>query len=228
MEGSMSIGLGIFLGCVFLGTIYLFIHTRDTWHWKTIWKRGFLVVLGSVFISVLVIATIIYGFLLYEESQQRPQVVSSLKGITIGDTLSDVMFKYGDVKKLGEDKDKVPKDGEEISYWSAKRDLAVDVRNNIVTKVWHLCNSKEVDYEEVNGIACGDTGERINTKFPNKVRMLCPKTNDKDLSLSRNYDVVEYGTRYVLDENKVTGFLIMETRELQSMFGVNWDVCGKQ
>lgn len=217
----MSLGLGIFLGCLFLGTIYLFIYTRDMWSWKTIWKRAFLVVLGSVFI----VATVIGGLLLYEEWQQRPQVVSSLKGITIGDTLSDVMFKHGVLKNLSEEKDK---NGDEVSYWSAKLDMALISRNNVVTEVWQVCDSKEVDHEEVNGIACGDTGERIIKVFPNKVRILCSKTNDKDLSLRRNYDVVEYGARYMLDENKVTGFVIMEGRELQSRFGVNWDVCGKK
>jgi hypothetical protein len=153
-----------------------------------------------------------------------PTVVTSLKGITIGDTLSDVMFRHGDLDKLDRDEDGISNDGE-VNYVSRKADVAFTIRNDIVTFVWTICDSEH--YTATNGIACGDTGDHIIEQFPNKVRILCAKSTDKSSALKRSYDVIEYGTRYFLYENKVDGFAIADREKLQSLMGINWVPCGK-
>lgn len=52
----MSLGLAIFLGCVILGTVYLYVRTRDQWNWRTIAKRTLIslaALLGLVSVAVL-------------------------------------------------------------------------------------------------------------------------------------------------------------------------------
>lgn len=75
----------------------------------------------------------------------------------------------------------------------------------------------------VNTISCNTSGEDLQKKFGKDIRVLCSKNNT---NLERVYDVVRYGVRYHLSQNKVSAFLIAEPKVLETHFlGKNWDKC---
>jgi hypothetical protein len=89
---NMSVGLSVFLGSLFLGTIILYLKTRGEWNWRTIWKRIGLAVFSLVAVlAIAIAATVGYG-----KWQERPQVVTSLEGVVLGEKLSDAVFRYGE------------------------------------------------------------------------------------------------------------------------------------
>lgn len=87
----MSIGLWLFLGLVFCGVIFLYTQTKDRWKWG---KGGkiFLYLIGTPFAVWLIY---LCGDYFYEEYQGRPKVISEFKGIKLGESLQDVIFKLG-------------------------------------------------------------------------------------------------------------------------------------
>lgn len=85
----MELGTGIFLSAIFLGTVALFIATKDRWNWKKIllWPFGTLVVIA------IIGASIAY---LYQWHEDRPRKLTELWGVAINDTYGDVKFKKGE------------------------------------------------------------------------------------------------------------------------------------
>src|SRR5207253_4773538 len=81
----MSLGLGIFLSSLFLGTIVLFIITRERWRWKRILLgfMGFLAIFATTFYTYIVI-------------QRMPQVQNAAWGISLNTSKSDVKFLKGE------------------------------------------------------------------------------------------------------------------------------------
>ena len=85
----MELGTGIFLSVVFLGTVVLYIATKDRWNWKKIflWPLGVTVGFGVVG------ASITYLYLQYED---RPRKLTELWGVSLKDSAGDVKFKKGE------------------------------------------------------------------------------------------------------------------------------------
>ena len=74
----MSIGLGIFLSSVFVGSILLYNSTKDRWDWrKNIWR---MVKLALVVITVLGIGGTFYWF--YSTLPEEPQVKTEYWGFS--------------------------------------------------------------------------------------------------------------------------------------------------
>lgn len=235
----MTIGTGIFLSSVFLGLIALFIATKDRWNWgkglkkMALWSGAIGVVLGLS----------IWAYSKWEErrwetADLRPQVVTRLKEISIGEKLSDVVFRHGAFEKYERDADTVKKYHGDEDYRHKDKGLSITVREGIVTVVTYSCEKDKkshevgasISWEEatgltINGIRCNDSGDKIKELFGGKVRVLCDKRRGKDWQLIRTYDVVEYGTRYFVWQNVVKGLMIADTKELESYVGINWDKC---
>ena len=84
----MELGTGIFLSAVFLGTVGLFVATKDRWNWKKIflWPLGVIVGLGIVGGSIAY---------LYRQHEDRPRKLTELWGVSLNDSTGDVKFKKG-------------------------------------------------------------------------------------------------------------------------------------
>ena len=172
---------------------------------------------------MLTTAILVGGYFGYERWDKRPQVIKSLYGITLGETLSDVTFKKGPFVKRPRDSSLKQHDDEEHYSQVATR-LNIMIRNGIVTHVWYVCDSKS-DFTKVNNVTCGDSGESIESKFGNMTRVLCAKAPAAGAVPLRVYDIPRFGTRYGLTENRVGAFIVMTPNALESAVGINWDKC---
>jgi len=223
----MSVGEGIFYGLVFLGLIYLYIQTRDRWNWKRIvlWTIGCFVALIVIF--VIYISTIDY-FAKTTFIPVKPSVVNTLNDVSIGEKVLDVQFRTGAKLKK--------KDGELTYEFPNQTNVFFQADNNgLVDRVGNWCSSDAFTYPYLNSpvandIRCGDSSERILEKFGGKdnVRILCLKKriNNIDPESARSYDAVEYGVRFVLITNKVSGIYIYRPEELKkSDMSENWGEC---
>lgn len=218
----MSIGLGIFLGAVFLGTVFLYVKTSERWNWRKGARRLFV----SLGVLVAIGALTGVGLWAYHEWEQRPQLVNSLKDISIGERFSDVVFRHGafDRRETLGDAGAKPENSE---IWESKAlRLRPSVRNGLVVTISYDCNRESFDFTDVNGILCGDSGDKILKTFGDKVRVQCLRdTSHEFYTLVRVYDVVEYGTRYLLDRNRVDMFMVATRSDLQSFTDTNWVPC---
>lgn len=244
----MELGTGVFLSAVFLGTVALFIATKDRWNWKKI----FLWPLAVVVVLSLVGGIVAYAYKQYEE---RPKVPSEFKGIQLGEKFQDAIFKHGKAEReeaevaeffaryiVEHESEKGTPSFEEKAkaYKKAKDALAeaiakrstdggywfgavyVNIKNNKIDFIAHNCKNDSYDGTELNGIRCGSTGDEILNKFGSDVRVLCSMEKN---GLRRAYDVVKYGTRYYLDKNTVHQMAIFPPAALESNVGKNWDKC---
>lgn len=84
----MELGTGIFLSAVFLGTIALFIATKDRWPWKKI-------VLWPTLSALALVVVGGASWYLYEEYQSRPVRQTELWDISLGSSQADVTFAKG-------------------------------------------------------------------------------------------------------------------------------------
>lgn len=218
----MSIGLGIFLGSVFLGIIFLYTKTRGSWNWPRISKVVGLSIAGVVGLIALPLGAY-FGYL---EWEKRPRLVTSLDGATLGEPLSDVVFRHGPLTK--NPPTGVQKYSDEEYYQREDNSFHVSVRGGRITSIWHDCKTSDnrTDYTTVNGIQCGDLGNKIMETLGDNLRVLCTRDKVQDIAkLFRAYDVPKYGTRYLLVLNQVRGFYIFPPGELESLVGYNWDKC---
>lgn len=85
----MELGTGIFLSAIFLGTVALFIATKDRWNWKKILLRPLKVIAAFAVIG----GSITY---LYQQYEDRPRKLTELWGVSLNDTANDVIFKKGE------------------------------------------------------------------------------------------------------------------------------------
>lgn len=228
----MGIGIGIFLGLVFLGTIYLYTQTRETWNWRRIWKRGGIVLAILIALPFIVAGLAIAYDMITNYVDNIPKKVTTLQGLTLGEKLSDVEFK------LPLKKDKTQYNSDTMISYSVEgqpfRDLAFDKNNRLISIGETCTNDFNVtpSFERVNGIPCNASAELILEKYgKNKVRIQCPSkkqiAEEKDFNVSRirAYDAVDYGVRYILNGNQMFSLNITTPEELKGWTGVNWVPC---
>ena len=84
----MELGTGVFLSAVLLGTVALFIATKDRWNWKKIllWPVG-------IILALSVIGGIV-GYV-YTQYEEQPRKLTSLWDIPLGASIADVKFMKG-------------------------------------------------------------------------------------------------------------------------------------
>lgn len=93
----MELGTGVFLSAVFLGTVALFIATKDRWNWKKIFLWPVAAVLGLSVIGGT-------GVYFYDQYQSKPVPQTSLWGIALGASPAEIKFAKGEPsKRLSED-----------------------------------------------------------------------------------------------------------------------------
>jgi hypothetical protein len=106
---------------------------------------------------------------------------------------------------------------------SPQKYLVVIVEENKIKTISFDCgNDVAVPDVVVNTVGCNASGEDLQKKFGNDIRILCKKNNT---DIQRAYDVVRYGVRYHLVQNRVIGFSIAEPKVLETYIGNNYDKC---
>jgi hypothetical protein len=88
----MELGTGIFLSAVFLGTVALFIATKDRWNWKKIFLWPLAIIVGIGIVGGIIVY-------LYDAYEDRPTKITELWGISLSDSPADVKFKKGEPKE---------------------------------------------------------------------------------------------------------------------------------
>ena len=238
-------GIGIFLGLCFCGFIYLYTQTKDRWNWSKLRK-----ILSYVVITPIVLGLVFWGGLfLYSKYEERPKIITSYKGVKLGDSLNDVNFKLGkfqkelswgefilkDIKKDTpeylkrfkeyQDVIETEKNNDTTDYY--KSPIGIRVKDNKIVSIWESCPGDDF-YSSVNGIRCNSSGDEILQKFPDDVRILCQSDIDSKIVMVdgyqyRVYDTIKYGVRYKLKQNKVTELMILDPKILESYFEDNLD-----
>jgi hypothetical protein len=87
----MTMGTGIFLAAVVLGSVLLYAQTKDRWHWRRLVLRG----LFTVIALVLLLGG---GVWLYERWSNRVLPLDNYMGIVLSDSAADIKFKKGEPK----------------------------------------------------------------------------------------------------------------------------------
>jgi hypothetical protein len=226
----MGIGIGIFLGLVFIGTVYLFTQTKGSWNWKSIWKKvgiGFAIVIALP----IVVALIYWAYSSFTDYlSSRPKEIKTLHGLTLGEKLSDVQFKIPltlDPKAKWDDADTYNVDNQRTRF------LGFSKKDNKLVFMSQTCfsqNDKSPSFEMINGIKCGDTADDIFEKYgKSSIRVLC-EANPDEISIKykftlRVYDSVEHGIRHQLINNEVTSILITKPEELNGWIRKTWYPC---
>jgi hypothetical protein len=183
----------VFFGFAFLGLIYLYVKTRDTWNWKKIvlWIAGIFTAIVTAF------AITIFADSFKSIVPETFSKITSYDEITLGDKFNDVEFKKGTLKKIG-DKDS----SDDLYVANDKTALHVDKKSRLVTGLIAVC--ADYQYTKFNGIGCRDTGDLILSKFKGDVTILCEPGEQKyENGPFRAYDVPKYGVRYILQKNEV-------------------------
>lgn len=196
----MSLGAGVFLGCLFIGCVYLYLNTREVWNWKKI----LLISAGLLVVLILSFLLLIFWDKLFNEQadissgKNYSGLIQSYGGIAIDNSIADVEFKFGKLKSEGK-----TKNGNFEIYVPSKESaltIFTEVSGKTVDFIGVDCNKSN---DSFNGIKCGDTSEQILKKYKDKVKIWCPSTVEKDEDPYRIYDIVDFGTRYYLQKNVV-------------------------
>jgi len=229
----MGIGIGTFLGLVFIGTIYLYIQTKDTWNWKKIWKLVGIGI-GALIVIPLIIGVIVWGYSeLTDYYDKKPKIISTLHGLKLGEKLSDVEFKLPlNIAKIQGNEDSVTK--YDISD-QKNREISFD-KNNLLISLGETCSDDKGKngpaFEPINGIGCGATSEAIINKYgKNNIRIQCLKNPEKSDQSGRTalkfrvYDAVDYGVRHWLASDYTYAIIVTRPDTLKSWTGINWIPC---
>ncbi len=213
----MGIGIGIFLGLSICGLIYLYTQTKNDWNWKRIWKR-----IGIGVCLVILIPILLWLLLIGYESIQRsndnkPKKITSLNGVNLGDSLSDVKFRVPLVlsKELSKAWDQ-----ETYSVLTEKIDQNYTFNSDgkldgIVQWCINWKKGTPTSIESINGITCWQKSEDILEKYGEKsIRISCTKDS---LDTQRAYDAVDYGVRYVLSSNSIFGIWLIDPKDLKDI-----------
>ena len=214
----MSIGTSIFLSSLLLGLVYLYIKTKNDWNWRKIC----IVIAGIavLFIAVILIAVFwdkVFGRSdNFDARKEHSGLIKSYRGVSIGDKLSDVQFKFGKLEEIKPTK----KDDDTTIYWIEEKFLIfVSNKSNKVDFVVALCEKGIPD--KFNGIECNDTGEKLEKTFGKNLTIQCNTNEDSSNRFTRVYDVPKYATRYYLEKNKVESIMFYG-EEYKS---TNWGEC---
>ena len=204
-------GLWIFASVTLFSVVFLYTKTKDQWNWKKIslWFAG---IIGTL---VAAMVLLVYWDNLFPKEITGTSYkghLSRFQDIKIGSKFSDVQFKYGVIQK----EKSLPGDNFDLYLVTNEIGLYVDKAGK-VDAIVVKCDGGNDD--KFNGIVCGDPGEKLEKKFGADLKILCnieDKNGWETLDARRAYDVAKYGTRYVLQKNKVILVGILQDEDFQN------------
>jgi hypothetical protein len=208
----MSIGTGIFLSSLLLGLIYLFLKTRKDWNWRRI--LIITTVITSLVMAIILI-TVFWDELLKKSSDTDTEkkysgIIQSYQGISLGEKITNLEFKYGRLKPQGKTLGNVP-----IYTIETKPSLVIykNLSSDSVDFLGVDCTGSK---DSFNGIKCGMNSDELLKQHGNKVKVWCPKELAKDEDPYRVYDIAEFGTRFILSKNQVIHIRIYKPNEMKN------------
>jgi hypothetical protein len=231
----MGLGTGIFLGCLFLGFIYLYINTRDRWNWLKIIKG--VAILTFALITTIYLINVATNYFDKKESAPAAKISSpftSLEGVNLGEKATDVQFR------IPSSIDKTQKVQDEITYVfdsSPNNRYVVDKGTKKVIAIQSTCDEKAKNNPmlysfTVNGIRCGSTGSSVLFAFNElasmPVRISCLYAQESEDSLVpslRAYDISQVGLRFVLSNDSVISAIVSYPESIESKQGKYWRPC---
>ena len=145
------------------------------------------------------------GFV-WRDASVESQPVRTLKGVTVGQPLKEVSARLGTFEV---DASAPPKEGARNYVQPGSRIRLLVVGGN-VTRVSYECAGND-DETRVNRVACWTYETRIVEVFGQGLRRLCAKAGPNAFA----YDALDTGTRYVVLEGFVRGFIVMEPGDLE-------------
>jgi len=184
----MSLGAGIFLASIVLGTVALFI-AKDRWPWVRL-------ALGSLgAIVVIVSAAYFWGW-----PSTRARVQQELLGIRIGEAQADLKFRKGRATPISG------------SLWRYEKNegaaapVMVTFTNEIVSSVYYDPPSGFSDSVGIDGIRSESAFEDVVARFgePTEMRPADPE------GYVRHYYFDAYHVFFVLSENTVRSYGIFD------------------
>lgn len=126
----MAIAISILLSVLFLGFVFLYIKSNN----KEKWRKYLLLLVGIPFVVFLSI----FIYLVIEKQAGKrsnktdSQKETSIKGINLGDSLSDLQFKYG---KFTKEKDQ----NKGYDLYNVSSVLTIWVKDNQVQMITYEC-----------------------------------------------------------------------------------------
>ena len=194
----MEVGTGIFLSSIFLGTVALFIFTKDRWNWKKIilWSIGIVILVPLAFFVALKCTE-----LLTKESPvvySNPQRQDVFWELTFEDAKADVKFKKGEPKIHNPDlwEYKIQElNGSESSY-------LIRFNGEKIRYIMYQASNLSIPTAPYFiGKTLGDSSAEVFRKFgkPSEI------ANTKD-ELNRLYSYEMFNLFFVLERDKVISY----------------------
>ena len=185
----MTLGLGIFLSSLFLGTVALYLATKDRWRWR----RIVLWVVGCTVGACLAVA----GFFYY---QSLPKVQTSFWDIPLGATKEDVLFIKGEPNQKNE----------EAKTWAFEKSKCLYVvafDKNRVKAVVAADIASDASYSclLLQGIGMGNGSNRVKRVFGEPTEVI-----ESEDGLQRIFRYQKYKVGVTLRQNKVVNYMVYE------------------
>ena len=206
------IAFSIFAGIVIFSIVFLYVKTADRWNWKkiVIWAAGLLLIPVIIFLVILAKDALFDGD---PSPIKHTGKLTSFQGVAIGDKFSELEFKYG----------RLSKDGFDHYMINKHFGVYVDDESKKVSSILVFCDEGITDL--FNGIACGDTTEKLVKKYGSDLKIRChvENKNPKDNMVVRSYYVPKLATSYILEKNQVVLVHIKEVDLAKP--SKNWEKC---
>jgi len=192
----MSIAVSIFLSSLFLGCVFLYIKSES----KEKWRKYLLFLVG---IPLIVFVSIFLYLIIDEEIEKRsdktePQKETSkfptnMKGIRLGETLSNLEFEFGKFIYIFSD--------EGYRIFAASNRVLIYEKSGIAERLrWNCPSNPFEDLSYFHKIRCGNSSDQIFQAYKkNEIRILCGDGPDP----MRLYDISSKRIRLWLRENQV-------------------------
>lgn len=188
----MSLGTGIFLSSIFLGIIWLYLKTRDTFNWSKIIKKVLLLITAIIVLCIVL-------FNIYDWYENKPKIYSSYLNINLSETKKDILFKMGNPTYFY--------DSNTFSYDFNSRNIYLnfDVKDELTSIV--CFSDKSLECENLNHI-------HINHSFDDIVEILGKPEfiESSENNLRRIIDYPKYKIFYILEQNKILGMGIYKDK----------------
>lgn len=215
----MTVGAGIFWGCLFISAAIFFAVTKDRLSWGKYLRRT--AIGGAVVLGILLLVG--GGYWAYERYlDSRNDVITGLNGVSLGESKSDIEFRVGTSKFEKIDfVDSLKVSGDETFAFTAPGDTWVWVtfRQEKAIAVASICRKDAYYTPRINGIRCHDSGDALLERFGDGVKKWC----NLHQAGYRAYAVDQFQVAYTLTENRVEGFLIGE--DLPQRSPIAWKPC---
>lgn len=154
--------------------------------------------------------------------------IAEMKGVRLGDAFAEASERAG---PFDYEPPASSPPGPELEY--VQRDggsVRVAVLQGVVRGISYACRSP--DPTRYGGVACHESAERLRATHGERLRVLCARVAPEDprhaqAPFVRAYDVLVFGIRYVVQHDKVTGFIVREPSDLRGHFGGDliWHPC---